>query len=326
MENILYSEKITNYGLSYIELYNVNHFETKHIFECGQCFRWNLLEGSENTYIGVVNGKVCAVSTEIINGEKVICISNTNKIEFEEFWKNYFDLCEDYEEMYNGFSSKDSHLKAATQYGNGIRILHQDFFETLISFILSANNNIPRIKGCIEKLCRKYGKKIKVVPEFFTYLSEKSNKKIEQEAFYAFPSAKQLENVSAQDYSETCKAGYRCAYLEKTVKDYLANPDFYLNLSNKDLTLEEAEKLLQKYNGVGPKVADCILLFSGIRKDAFPIDVWVKRVLSDLYLKREASTKEIRGFIKEYFGENAGYAQQYLFYYMREIGDSYDND
>ena len=331
MKDILYSEKITEYGLPYIEIYNVEFFETKHIFECGQCFRWNHVPGTENMYIGVAGGFLVAVSTENTSDGKNIIIANATKAEFESFWKNYFDLSEDYGLICDALSKKDKYLEKAVEFGRGIRILRQEFFETLISFILSANNNIPRIKGCVEKICKKYGNIISPSKEFIRYLSEKSNgesdiQKENENLFYTFPTAQQLEKVKAQDYSDTCKAGYRCAYLESTVSSYLDNPTAYLSAAQNLIDLEAAEKILQAYNGVGPKVASCILLFSGLRKDVFPIDVWVRRVLEKLYFQREVGAKEARQFAKDYFGDRAGFAQQYLFYHMREKGDAYDID
>lgn len=331
MKEILYSEKITEYGLPYIEIYNVDFFETKHIFECGQCFRWNYVPGTENMYLGVAGGRLVAVSTENTPDGKNIIIANTTKTEFESFWKNYFDLSEDYGSICESLSKKDKYLEKAVEFGGGIRILRQEFFETLISFILSANNNIPRIKGCVEKICKKYGDKIIPSKEFTIYLSEKSNNEFDiqkenENLFYAFPTANQLKNIKAQDYSDTCKAGYRCAYLESTVNSYLENSIKYLSAAQNLSNLETAEKILQAYNGVGPKVASCILLFSGLRKDVFPIDVWVRRVLEKLYFQREVGAKEARQFAKDYFGDVAGFAQQYLFYHMREKGDSYDID
>jgi len=191
----------------------------------------------------------------------------------------------------------DKYLNASVDFGYGIRILNQEPFETLISFILSANNNIPRIKGCVEKLASAYGKKTSL-------------------GLYTFPSPEDLLNVSADEISDCCHAGYRCEYIVKSVKKYNENAINVEDLRN--VSLAEAEKALRFYDGVGPKVADCILLFTGSRTDAFPVDVWVKRVIEELYLNKESSLKEIDAFARKYFGANAGFAQQYLFYFARE--------
>lgn len=312
-------EKQNEYGLSVVEIRGCEEFETAHIFECGQCFRWNFLpdgNGGGDLFFGVAGGKAAAVSTFCENGKKVITIANSTLQDFNDFWYDYFDFGRDYSCVISELSEKDSHLKQATEFGKGIRILRQEKFETLISFILSANNNIPRIKGCVEKICRDYGNKIEISDAFKLYLKEKTDAEVGE--VHAFPSCEQLLNVKADDYSACCKAGYRCAYLEKTVAIYMEHPELLKNASQGVSTLAEARSLVKSFCGVGPKVADCILLFAGLRTDVFPVDVWVRRVLEDLYFHREVSQKEAESFAAEYFGDLAGFAQQYLFYSMRE--------
>lgn len=311
-------EKQTEYGLPFVEIRGCEEFETAHIFECGQCFRWNFVSdySGGDMFFGVAGGKAAAVSTYYENGEKVIVIANSTLQDFNEFWYDYFDFKRDYSCVISELGKKDSHLKQATEFGKGIRILCQEKFETLISFILSANNNIPRIKGCVEKICHDYGDKIEISDAFKIYLKETAGTEVEE--VHAFPSSEQLLNVKADDYSTCCKAGYRCAYLEKTVAIYMENPELLKNASQGVSTLAEARSLVKSFCGVGPKVADCILLFAGLRTDVFPVDVWVRRVLEDLYFHREVSQKEAESFAAEYFGDLAGFAQQYLFYSMRE--------
>ena len=135
---------------------------------------------------------------------------------------------------------------------------------------------------------------------------------------YSFPTAEKLLGVKAADYSVCCKAGYRCAYLEKSVAIYTENPGIFEDSLQEKASLTEARNIIKSFCGVGPKVADCILLFAGLRTDVFPVDVWVRRVLEDLYFHREVSQKEAEKFAAEYFGDLAGFAQQYLFYSMRE--------
>lgn len=326
-DNLQIIEKYTDYGLPYIEIRGCEEFETSHIFDCGQCFRWNFYPKSSseynNMYVGVAGGRVISVSTAKETAadtqQNVIILANVTKNDFDDFWYDYFDFSRDYRQILSVLSSKDEHINDASKFGQGIRILRQEHFETLISFIISSNNNIPRIKGCIEKICRSYGEKIKVSEAFTRYLAENSDIAIENiPDFYAFPKPEVLAKVTADEYSICCKAGYRCAYLEKTAGMYI-NEAYVLEDASMGRTgLSEARKLVKKFSGVGPKVADCVLLFAGLRTDVFPVDVWVRRVLEDLYFHREVSQKEAEKFADEYFGELAGFAQQYLFYAMRE--------
>lgn len=196
-------------------------------------------------------------------------------------------------------------MKMSIEYGNGIRILNQDLWETIISFIISANNNIPRIKGIIERLSEKYGDEIKY----------KGNK------YYTFPTPEQLKNVTVEEYRKL-GLGFRDIRLYETTKMVLNKQVDIENMKNNPNTIEVREELL-KLSGVGPKVADCILLFSDLKRfEVFPIDVWVRRVMNDLYIKNEDETKvnkkQIEKIANEKFGDLAGLAQQYLFYWRRE--------
>ena len=198
-------------------------------------------------------------------------------------------------------------MKTSIEYGKGIRILNQDLWETIISFIISANNNIPRIKGIIEKLSKKYGKEL----EF------------EGKKYYTFPTPKELENVTVEDY-RSLGLGFRDIRLYETTKMIIEKKVDLQELRKNPNTFEVREKLLT-LSGVGPKVADCILLFSDLKRfEVFPIDVWVRRVMNDLYIKNpdetKVSKKQIEKIANEKFGNLAGLAQQYLFYWRRELG------
>ena len=195
-------------------------------------------------------------------------------------------------------------MKTSVEYGKGIRILNQDLWETIISFIISANNNIPRIKGIIERLSAKYGKKI-----------DWNGKK-----YYTFPTPEELKEVSVEDYRKL-GLGFRDIRLYETTKMILENKVDLQKLRENPDTKEVREQLLT-LSGVGPKVADCILLFSDLKRfEVFPIDVWVRRVMNDLYIKEEDETKvskvKIEKIANEKFGNLAGLAQQYLFYWRR---------
>ena len=278
---------------------NIDSFELKDIFDCGQCFRWN--EQQDGSYTGVFGENVLNVS-KVGNDVafKGICKEN-----IKETVENYFDLNRDYQKIKNQLMQIDENMKKSVEYGQGIRILNQDLWETIISFIISANNNIPRIKGIIERLSRKYGKEI-----------EWNNTK-----YYTFPTAKALKDVTVQEYREL-GLGFRDIRLYETTHMILDKKvDLEEMKSNPD-TMEVREQLLS-LSGVGPKVADCILLFSDLKRfEVFPIDVWVRRVMNDLYIHNEDETKvnkkQIEKIAQEKFGDLAGLAQQYLFYWRRE--------
>lgn len=280
-------------------LKNIKSFELADIFDCGQCFRWN--KQIDGSYTGVFKNNVMNVQkiddTVIFKG---ICDGD-----IKEIVENYFDLNRDYEEIKNKLSQIDENVKTSIEYGQGIRILNQDLWEMIISFIISANNNIPRIKGIIERLSKEYGKEI-----------EWNGVK-----YYTFPSAKELKDVSVEDYRKL-GTGFRDIRLYETVHMVLDKKvDLDKMLENPN-TFEVREQLLT-LSGVGPKVADCILLFSTLKRfEVFPIDVWVRRVMNELYIKNEDETKvnkkEIENLAHEKFGNLAGIAQQYLFYWKRE--------
>lgn len=281
------------------KLKNVKSFELRDIFECGQCFRWNKQE--DGSYTGVFKNNVLNVKK---NKEEII-FEGICENEIQQTVKNYFDLNRNYEKIKEQLSKIDQNMKKSIEYGNGIRILNQDLWETIISFIISANNNIPRIKGIIERLSEKYGDEIKY----------KGNK------YYTFPTPEQLKNVTVEEYRKL-GLGFRDIRLYETTKMILNKQVDIENMKNNPNTIEVREELL-KLSGVGPKVADCILLFSDLKRfEVFPIDVWVRRVMNDLYIKNEDETKvnkkQIEKIANEKFGDLAGLAQQYLFYWRRE--------
>lgn len=279
-------------------LENYKDFEPRHIFDCGQCFRWNIQ--TDGSYTGVFKNNVLNVKKEsnkiIFKG---ICSDNIIKV-----INDYFDFDTDYNKIKKELSQVDEYLKESIKFGSGIRILNQDLWEMIISFIISANNNIPRIKGIIERICKKYGSKI----EWNT------------ETYYTFPSPEALSKASIKDLREL-GLGFRDVRVYDTTKIILNN-----ELSLKELIQEKDVNILREklltLPGVGPKVADCIMLFGLKRFEVFPIDVWVRRVMNDLYIKNEDETKvnkkEIEKLAVEKYKDLAGIAQQYLFYWKRE--------
>ena len=199
----------------------------------------------------------------------------------------------------------DDYLKTSIKYGEGIRILNQDLWETLISFIISANNNIPRIKGIIERISKSYGKKIVW----------------NNNEYYTFPTSQELSKARVEDLRKL-GLGFRDVRVYKTTKIINENPDKLKKLADEKDVNKLKEELLQ-FPGVGPKVADCIMLFSTLKRlEVFPIDVWVRRVMNELYIKNEdeakINKKEIEQLAKTKYGNLAGIAQQYLFYWRRE--------
>lgn len=251
----------------YYKIENQESFEPKHIFECGQCFRWNLED--DGSYTGVFNENVLNVKKE----KDEVQFKGAVNGNIKEIVDEYFDLKRDYSKIKKELSEIDENLNLSIKYGNGIRILNQDLWETIISFIISANNNIPRIKGIIEKMSKKYGKEI-------YYNGTK---------YYTFPRPEDLENVTVEDF-RNLGVGFRDIRLYKTTQMILENK-IDLKSLYKEPTTNVKEKLLT-LSGVGEKVADCILLFSTLKRfDVFPIDVWVRRVMNELYIKNEDETK-----------------------------------
>jgi len=271
-------------------------FEPKHIFECGQCFRWDKEE--DGSYTGIAHSRVLNVKKE----GGIVIFDNTSRAEFEGLWMDYFDLGRDYSDIKDKLRRLDEHLERSVEFGYGIRLLKQDVWETTVSFIISANNAIPKIKKTIDTL---------------SYLANEEVIEYKGRKFYAFPSP-----VTIQRFHETCvdncKAGYRAQYIKDSCGMIMRKDVDLERLAGLDS--KECRKELMRLPGVGPKVADCIMLFALQKFDAFPVDVWVKRVISSLYSQEDMSLNKMREFAQGRFGELAGFAQQYLFYYARENG------
>lgn len=275
-------------------LEEVPHFDAKHIFECGQCFRWK--READGSYTGVAYGRVLNVKSDY--DKSMVVLKNTNRADFENIWYHYFDLDRDYGAIKKALW-EDETLRAAMDYGRGIRILNQDPWELTLSFIISSNNNIPRITKSIGRLSEIFGQPV-----------------IYNEAtYYSFPSLEELKSAPLEQI-DLCRMGYRCKYIYQTVK-ILAEGTLNLSAISK-LSAAEARQELLKLSGVGPKVADCILLFSMQKHEVYPTDVWVKRVTEHYYIHKEVPLKRIQEFAEEKFGALAGFAQQYLFYYARD--------
>lgn len=273
-------------------LNEVTDFEVEHIFECGQCFRWNRADGG---FFGVAFGRALFVSQD---GNSVVLHGITYD-EYERVWRDYFDLSRDYGKI-KAVLCADSVLKEATAFGGGIRILAQEPFETLISYIISASNNIPRIKGIIERLCESFGEKRE-------YMSR---------VYYTFPTAERIAALSAEEIS-VIRAGFREKYILAAARGVCSGEIRLGEIAA--MPYDEAKAELMKISGVGSKVSDCVLLFGMKKTSGFPVDVWIKRIMEYRYFdNKEQSREKIAAFAEKKFGEMGGFAQQYLFYWARE--------
>ena len=277
-------------------LEGVKNFNIKQIVECGQCFRWE--KAAELDYIGVAYGRVIEVVQE---GDKVT-IYNTNEDDFNDIWFDYFDLDRDYSKVKEELAN-DEILSKSVEFGYGIRILNQEYFEILISFIVSARNSIPSIMKTIKKISEKWGNPIEY----------KGN------TYYTFPTPEMIKDATLEEIQET-GASFRSKYIVDTIQNINnSNENKEYNLEYiASLDADECHTALQKFKGVGAKVADCIMLFSMGKVSAFPVDVWVKRAMMYFYNAEEGSLNKIRIFARNKFKDVAGFAQQYLFYYARE--------
>lgn len=251
------------------------HFDIAQTFLCGQCFRFNRTGGG---FGGIAQNR----HVFLVQTDKGVLIK-TARNDFESIWRAYFDLDTDYDDIISTFPQDDVHLANAISHCGGIRILRQDAFEALISFVISQNNNIPRIKGLIEALCQKYGDRI-------------------GDCAYAFPAPEVLVDAHIDDMH----FGYRAPYIINAARNYYDGRLSFKRISA--MSYSDAKKELLSVCGIGPKVADCALLFGYGFKQAFPVDTWIKKVMAERYGK---------GFDPSYFGRYAGLAQQYLFYYER---------
>ena len=260
-----------------ILLTGIRHFDLAQTLDCGQAFRW---AGDGNSYSGIAHGR----RLEVENTSGGVVLKNITPAEFESTWKSYFDLGRDYTQLRESFSS-DEHLSKAIDFSPGLRLMKQDVWEILISFILSQNSNIPRIKKMISSLCQHFGQELPC-------------------GGFAFPTAEKLADLSGNDLAPI-KCGYRASYIidaARRVHDGRFNA-----ASLKSLPTDEVRTALLEIHGVGPKVADCVLLFGFGRIECYPLDVWMKRVMTNMY----------PGGFPESLKNHAGIAQQFLFHYAR---------
>jgi N-glycosylase/DNA lyase len=264
-----------------VEITGISDFDLSATFECGQCFRWNADENG--VYTGVAFGRVARVR----RCKDSVFISGTAD-DFETLWRNYFDLDRDYTKIRQQLCI-DEFMKKATAFGAGIRILRQDKWEALCSFIISQNNNIPRIKGIVDALCRSFGRVID----------------FEGTLFHTFPSAEIIAGLSENKLAPL-RCGYRAAYILNAARA-VSNGSLNLEVLSRG-TIDDARAALKEQRGVGDKVADCVMLFGLYMLDVFPRDVWMNRAVTKHYGP---------DFNPAVFSPYAGIAQQYIFHYSR---------
>lgn len=267
--------KITQRGT---EIKLTDSFDLKNTFDCGQCFRWN--ENSDGSYTGIVGDRQC----HIYKDNNIVIIENCTESDFLNIWKDYLDLDNDYNKIRNEITELCPKLLYAVESIDGIRILNQNPWEALCSFIISQNNNIPRIKGIVSRLCENFGEKC-------------GNG-------YTFPSADTIARLTVDDLAPL-RSGFRARYIIDAAQKVSGGQ---VNLEKMGTApLDECRKELMQITGVGAKVAECTLLYGLHRLEAFPIDVWMKKALATLF--SEVSIKKL--------GRYAGIAQQYIFHYSR---------
>lgn len=275
--------KVTGYDTSDFHLYKT--------FECGQCFRWN--KNADGSYVGIANENALLIkSVKFEDGKKgYICATDIDT--WNNYWVNYFSLDTDYNAELN-VSGLDQFAYEAYEFGKGIRILRQDLWETIISFIISQRNNIPKIKSTIDKLCRKYGKEVTVLNGLYT--------------LYTFPNVDDIIAAGLEGL-QGLGLGYRDKYIYDAA---IAIKSSRFNINDLQCDNNDTNRViekLQEFNGIGPKVANCIALFGLNKLDSFPIDIWMERIINTYY----------NGSIDiSVYGKAAGLVQQYMFYYIRE--------
>ena len=310
----------------------IRDFSPVHTFECGQCFRWE--KQADGSYTGAAMGRIVNIrydedvavpgassggtqtgSSGMINQNHVgsLTITPCTEEEFSDIWRPYLDLDRDYGAIKARLSENDDIMRRACEYGYGIRILKQDLWETIVSFIISQNNNIPRIKGCIERLCDNFGEPIAAAGGLCGDSCEPIAVEDRPDCTdcyagtqrFDIPAPEVLAGLTVDDLAPV-RLGYRAKYLIETAKCVCENglPKDFDELSG--------------LCGVGPKVASCIALFGMQDYASFPIDVWVMKVMHELYGLPEGDKRAMAEFARDKFGKLGGFAQQYLFYFMRD--------
>ncbi|MCM1272424.1 MAG: N-glycosylase [Clostridium sp.] len=284
-------------------LEDVTDFDIEDTLECGQCFHFTKLAPKE--YELLAYGRYLHIR-QCNDGEMSkpasFILYDTSMEDYHLVWKHYFDMETDYGAIKQSIINADGRMREVIEKHSGIRILNQDFFETLISFIISQNKQIPHIKQIVHILSEKYGEE----------LALKDGRKV-----HTFPAVDRLYQVSEEKLRE-CKVGFRAPYIRQAVE--LVYSGKIKEETLQALSFHAAKQILLSIKGVGEKVANCVLLFGLQFTAAFPVDVWMKRIMEELYFHQDTRKDAIEKFACELYGNYAGYAQQYLFIYGRDMG------
>lgn len=261
-------------------LQDVSNFCLRDTLDCGQAFRWSEQDG---VWSGVAMGR----SLKLAEVEGGIMLYGVTADDYRAVWHDYFDMGRDYAAVIEAVSGDDK-LREIAAFAGGIRVLQQDCWETVCSFIISANNNIPRIKGIISRLCEQFGERL-------------------PDGQYTFPSAERLCGLTVENLAPL-RSGFRAKYILDAARRFAAGQidEQFLRTA----PLDEARNMLMQINGIGPKVADCVLLFGAGRVQSFPVDVWIRRAMQLLF----------DGTLPECAEPYAGIVQQYIFHYARMTG------
>lgn len=278
--------------------FRMDNFNIKYTLDCGQCFRWREVENKKDTtyeYVGAIEDRVIRIRQE----KDKFYVTSNKKEGLKEAVYNYFDLYTDYSTLENEIAKIDHNISSSLKYSSGLHLLNQPVFETIISYIISANNNIKRISGSVEKISEMYGTEVK----------------FEGSTYYLFPTLNEFAKVTSENML-SCGVGFRARYIVNTVKRLIEDSSLLKEYGQ--MESEQLKKELLSYMGIGPKVAECIMLFSMGKRERFPIDIWVKRVMEKLYMRENTSMKEIAEYARTNFKGNSGIVQQHLFYNIRE--------
>ena len=288
-----------------IEIFSLEEFNINQILDCGQIFRYLI---ADKKAIVISKNHFASVFTD------------KNKVEIitkdVDYFEHFFDLKTKYTDIKEQLK-KDNFLRPCCEFGYGIRLLKQDLFEMIVSFIVSANNNIKRIKNSLNYLSKHFGDKIILNEDYKEFLLKDKVGLVEYENgryfYYAFPTLKQLKNATVEDYINA-GLGYRAEQMHKTIQGLIQEDiDNFTSLS-----LEQQFKFLLALKGVGEKVANCVMLFTGLNMKSFPVDTWINKVYNALTNTNTTDRKKIEKELTSRYNELSGYAQQYFFYFYRE--------
>ncbi len=297
-------------GNLYVE--GIRDFHLGQTLECGQCFHFE--KTGDNEYYVSAKGRFLHIAQ---NEDYSVAFYDTDRETFDKIWFDYFDFGTDYGRIKEKICELDDKLKPAIDTMWGIRILNQDFFETMISFIISQNKQIPHIKKIVSDMSLRYGKKADGAEKYYVKDADAVCGGIKNKGvFYTFPTAGEII-AAGEDGVRDCKTGFRAPYIMDACNNYICGELAENTL--REQSCDEVMESLMKVKGIGEKVASCIALFGLGKRNAFPVDVWIKRIMEEMYIGHEEDKKVIAGLAKRLFGEYGGYAQQYLFYYGKEM-------